>query len=402
MAKRLRKIRRLLAATVVILCLLVALVLIGVHTPPVRRYVTRQVISLLKQQQIDLNTDQLGYNLFNASIDLRNISVRSPRLLDAPPFTTVGRLQINLSLPQLLRGRYVVESGSIEDVDVHYFVDADGRDNLPGPPRDPNEPRKRLDYLISSLKVSNARLRYENRREDIDIALPVSTMGVAGSALTDRHQIQFDSTAGTVRVKDRAADVDRLVGDVDLGENDLIVTKVQLETVGSKAELTGSISQFEAPRADLVVRAIVDAVRAAPLANIKDPVGGELTVDATAKGPLATPAVTAHVSGSSLQFRELRDIELDAQAAYDSAARRTEVSSLRVRGPWGAVNGTGNVATRYSERSRLQATVDGLDAGRLMRALCCRIQLQHESMARSAPSGQASSTSKPRAMARRR
>ena len=222
---------------------------------------------------------------------------------------------------------------------------------------------------ISSLHVSNARLRYENRREDIDIALPVSTMDVAGSALSDRHQIQFDSTAGKVRVKNRAADVDRLVGDVDLGEDDLVVTKVQLETVGSTAELTGSISQFEAPQADLVVRAIVDAVRAAPLANIKDAVGGELTVDATAKGPLATPAVTARVSGSSLQFRELRDIELDAQAAYDSATRRTDVPSLRVRGPWGAVNGTGNVALDTSERSRLQATVDGLDAGQLMRAL---------------------------------
>jgi hypothetical protein len=121
--------------------------------------------------------------------------------------------------------------------------------------------------------------------------------------------------------------------------------------------LTGSISKFEAPQADphgplLRLRA--------PLANIKDPVGGELAIDATAKGPLATPAVTAHVSGSSLQFRDLRDIELDAQAAYDSATRRTEVSSLRVRGPWGAVNGTGNVALDTSERSRLQATSTAL------------------------------------------
>jgi hypothetical protein len=81
-ARRLHKIRRLLAS-VVILCLLVVLVFVGVHTPPVRRYVTRQVISLLKQHQIDLNTDQLGYNLFNASINVPNVRVRSSRLIDA-------------------------------------------------------------------------------------------------------------------------------------------------------------------------------------------------------------------------------------------------------------------------------------------------------------------------------
>jgi hypothetical protein len=54
----------------------------------------------------------------------------------------------------------------------------------------------------------------------------VSTIDVAGNALTDRHQIQFDSAAGRVRIKDRSADVDRLVGNVDLGEDDLSVTKV--------------------------------------------------------------------------------------------------------------------------------------------------------------------------------
>ena len=369
MAKRLRKIRRLLAAAVVILCLLVALVLIGVHTPPVRRYVARQVISLLAQQQIDVNTDELGYNLFNASIALRNINVRSPKLPDAPPFATVGRLRINLSLVQLLRGRYVVESGSIDDVKIHYFVDHDGRDNLPGPPTDPNEPRKRLDYLISALTVSNARLRYENRREDIDIELPVSSMNVAGNQLTDRHQIQFDSSDGSVRFKDRAAAIDRLSGNVEMGDDDLTMTKVELQSVGSRAELTGSISRFEAPQADLVVRAIVDAMRGAPLADIHDTVGGRLSIDATAKGPLATPVVNAHVTGSALQFRDLRDVELDAQAVYDLATRRTELPALRVHGPWGALNGSGKISLDSSGSTQLQADISGLDAAAVMRGL---------------------------------
>ena len=81
------------------------------------------------------------------------------------------------------------------------------------------------------------------------------------------------------------------------------------------------------------------------------------------------PSVSAHVSSSSLQFRDLRDVQLDTTAAYDLAARNAEVSALQVRGPWGAVTGNGVVAVDGSGQSRVQATIDKLDAGSIMRAL---------------------------------
>jgi len=357
---------RLVAA---ILCLLAVLTFVAVQTPPARRFATNQVIALLAREQIEFNTDELGYNLLGASFNLRNVRIRSTTWPDAPVFATIGRLRINMSLMQLLRGRYVVQSGSIEDVDIHYVVDEQGRDNLPRPPKDPNKPEKPLDYLVQKLLVSRAHVRYENRAQQVDAQLPVSSVLVTGNDLTDRHLIHLVGAAGNVQVEDRRVAIDRLEGEVDAGDDDVAIQQLHVETTGARTDLTGSIKRFDAPVADLTVKSTVDAMRVATIAKIDDPVSGTVAIDATAKGPIATPAINAHVTGSSLQFRDLRDAHIDATAAYDLATKRADLSALQLRGPWGAVNASGNVAVEGGGPSRVRATVSGLDAGTIMRAL---------------------------------
>ena len=366
--RRRRTFRRLGIAGGII-CAPIIVGLIAVHTPPARRYLIDQVVALLSREQIEFSTDQLGYNVLNASVNLRNVRVRSTTWPDAPAFATIGRLRLNLSLLQLLRGRYVVQSGTIEDVDVHYVVDEQGRNNLPRPPADPNAPHKPLDYLVSSLSITRAQVRYENRAEQIDAQLPLSSVEVSGNDLTNRHEIQFEAAGGHVRAQDREAAIDRAAGTIDLGEDDVAIERVEVESVGSRADVAGTIKTFDAPVADLTVKSSIDASRVAPLAGVEEPVGGNVTINATAKGPLSTPAIDAHVSGSALQFRDLRDVQLDADAAYDLATRQANISSLQVRGPWGGVSGTGHIATDRGEQSRIQGDISNVDAGAIMRAL---------------------------------
>jgi len=159
-ARAYRRTLRRLTSAFVALCLVAIILFFTIHTRPVRRYAVNKVMALLAEKHIEFQTDELNYNLLKASLDLKNIRVRSVDVPDAPVFATIARAQINLSLPDLLRGRYVVESGSVDGVDVHYFVDEQGRDNLPRPLTDPNKPNEPLNYLISALKISNVRLRY--------------------------------------------------------------------------------------------------------------------------------------------------------------------------------------------------------------------------------------------------
>ena len=363
--RRLRGLR-LVAA---ILCLVAVLTFVAIQTPPARRFAVNQVVALLARERIEFSTDELGYNLLGASFNLRNVRIRSTTWPDAPVFATIGRLRVNMSLLQLLRGRYVVQSGSIEDVDIHYFVDEQGRDNLPRPPKDPNAPEKPLDYLVQKLSVSRAHVRYENRAQQVDAQLPVSSIQVTGNDVTDRHLIHLQAASGDVRVQDRHAAIDRLEGDVDTGDDDVTIQQLHVETTGSRADVSGTIKQFDAPVADLTVKSTVDAMQVAPIAKIEDPVSGTVQIDATAKGPIATPAINAHVTGSSLQYRDLRDAQVDATAAYDLATKHADLSSLQLHGPWGGVTASGNVALEGGGQSRVRATVKGLDAGTIMRAL---------------------------------
>jgi outer membrane protein assembly factor BamA/autotransporter translocation and assembly factor TamB len=252
-----RRALRRLAAFVVILCLIGVVTFFTIHTGPVRRYAVNKVAALLAQRQIGFETDELGYNLLRTSIDLKNVRVRSTRLPDAPVFATIKRARLHLNLFDLLRGRYVVESGTVDGLDVHYFVDEQGRDNLPRPPVDPNKPDQPLDYLIAALSASDAHVRYENRAQQIDVQLPLSSMDVRGNRLTDRHHITLDGAAGHVRVKDRSSSIDRLSGELELGENDLKLVRLDVDSEGSRAEVVDAIYDLTKRRADvssLVVR----------------------------------------------------------------------------------------------------------------------------------------------------
>jgi outer membrane protein assembly factor BamA/autotransporter translocation and assembly factor TamB len=256
-ARAYRRTLRRLTIAFVALCLVVVILFFTIHTRPVRRYAVNKVTALLAQKHIEFQADELNYNLLKASLDLKNIRVRSSEYADAPVFATIARAQLNLSLPDLLRGRYVVESGNVEGVDVHYFVDEQGRDNLPRPLTDPNKPTEPLNYLISGLKVSNVRLRYENRAQQIDAELPVSLADVSGDRLTDRQHVMLTAGMGRVRVKDRTTPIDQLLGEIEWDDNEVKVTKLDVDSEGSRAELADGVydqRQRQANISSLTVR----------------------------------------------------------------------------------------------------------------------------------------------------
>ena len=114
------------------------------HTPSARRFAANHVAALLSDSHISLQADELRYNLFSPSFDLRNVRLGTVAA-DMPPFATIQRARIDLGLGDLLPRWYVVQSGSAQGVNIHYFVNADGIDNLPRPPSDPNQPEHVLD-----------------------------------------------------------------------------------------------------------------------------------------------------------------------------------------------------------------------------------------------------------------
>jgi uncharacterized protein involved in outer membrane biogenesis len=123
-------------------CLGVALLLMiavaALQTAAGRRFALSRVTALLASQQIDFNADELRYNLLDLSLELRDVTIKSARRADVPPFAVIKHLTADLSLHDLIRGRYVVESGAVEGARVLYLVDENG-DNLPRPAVGPEQ-----------------------------------------------------------------------------------------------------------------------------------------------------------------------------------------------------------------------------------------------------------------------
>ena len=354
---------------VVCLAVVVLLVIVlgALHTPPGRRFVMSRVTGLLASRQIEFNADQLRYNLFDLSIDLRDVTIRSARRADDPPFAVIRHLTADLSLFDLLRGRYVVESATADGARVHYLVDENG-DNLPRPPSDPNAPDEPLDYLIADLTITGADVRYDDRVQQIDATLPVRSLTISGDRTTDRHDIALVASDGRVLAQGRDVRLASLAAELELGDDDVEIARATLDAEGSRVELSGTVERFAEPVVDARVRATLDAARAAQLAGVEQRAAGRVSIDGTAKGPASAPDVQARIEGRGLAFRTLESLSLDAEIGYDGETRQVTARSLNAAAPWGRITGNGQVSLEQGP-SRATLRASGLDLATLMRGL---------------------------------
>ena len=187
--------------------------------------------------------------------------------------------------------------------------------------------------------------------------------------LTDRHRIQFTAGKSTLRWQERETVVDRLAGDLDLGADDLKIERLDADALGSHAEVAGLLRTFAAPDVAVRVKGDVDARSAAVFLDVKEEIAGRFAIDATATGPIASPAVDARVSGSAVQFRSLIADQIQANGAYDPSASVADITYAKLDAPWGSASASGQIALDTSHRSHLEAALSGIDASTVMHAL---------------------------------
>ena len=268
-----RSRKRLVLRTIAVsgggLCLVVILLLV-LQSAAVRSFALRRLTAYFAAQRIELQIDDLQYNLFRLSVELRNLRVRSNSSSDLPTFAAIGHARLDLSLTALLRRRYVVESASVEDVDLSYIVDASGHDNLPRIPARPDTPRTPIDVLIAKASAGNVRVRYADMARRVDLVLPLSNVQITGNAITGRHQVRLEGTAGRVQLQRHVGVVDKVTALVDVGRDDLSVDRFQIEALGSRAAVTGTVHNFGAPTLATTLQSMINAERAAAFLSVDD------------------------------------------------------------------------------------------------------------------------------------
>ena len=192
---RLRRLAVIAGGAVLLVLLLVA----GLHTPPAKRYVLSQVTRLLADSQIAFTAQRLDYNLFNLSLVLQDVTLRAVGAEDMPAFAHIDRATVDMSLFALLRGQYVIERGTVTRPTIHVVLDEGDRSNLPQLPsrEDAGARAEPIDYLIRQFSISDAQLRFEDRRQRLDVRLPVTSIEVQGQQVS-RHRVRLTAGGGQV------------------------------------------------------------------------------------------------------------------------------------------------------------------------------------------------------------
>jgi autotransporter translocation and assembly factor TamB len=106
---RVRRLLRITLYSLGVLAAIAGLLLMGLHTPPAKRYVLSRVTEWLSTREIDLQARSIDYNLFGLSLQVDDLTVTGKEVAGAPPFARIARLSLNMSFRDLLRGIYGVQ-----------------------------------------------------------------------------------------------------------------------------------------------------------------------------------------------------------------------------------------------------------------------------------------------------
>jgi hypothetical protein len=338
-----------------LLCLLVVLALGVLQSPQVHRFALGRLTTFLASQDVELQVGDFRYSVLGLSVDVRNLRVGARGLANRPAFATIGHAHLNLSLTDLLRGRYVLESGDVQDVDINYIVDASGRDNLPRLAGIERHQRSRSTFssraFLFRVHASDTRI------SGSDSSSPRCCRASTSQEVRSLGDIRSDSRAPAARFKCaiNTTPSNRIVGLLESGNDDFTIERLHVDGFGSRAEVSGVVRHFAAPELGLVMHANFDAARVASLLGTKDSVTGSIAVDADATGALSAPVIEGRATATAVQFRSLAAATASVRASYDGKTRSATVSSARLEAPWGHVSATGQLALDRSRPSRVRA-----------------------------------------------
>jgi outer membrane protein assembly complex protein YaeT len=361
---RRRGIGRHLAVAAALLAALVVAGLIGLHTPPGRRWVLAQALGWLRARQIAVSLEDLDYNLATMRLSLRAFEMRGVDP-DLPPLVAADRVVVDLSASSLLWGRLVVDEGRVEGVHVHYVITGEGADNVPPPSSASEDP---LELLLRDVQVDGGVVRYENRQLDVDAVLPIETVAVTGNATTDRHHVQLVARGGTLRQHARTLPLESLAAIVDAGDDDARLERVTAIGGGVSVTAGGAVTGFADPRLDVALDGQLDLERVAALLAVPERLAGQVTLRGRVRGPLGAPDVEAHVESEAFQARTLDPARVTADVRLAAGATRLDIDAFDVTAPFGRVAGRADVSLDAGP-SRAAITAEAVDVARVLAGL---------------------------------
>jgi outer membrane protein assembly factor BamA/autotransporter translocation and assembly factor TamB len=322
------------AAAVIVAMALVSIA--AAHLPFVRARVFNWARAQVAQSYgVSIEADELRYNLFTTSVELRNPSLSTGR---EPPFFRAESLRVALNR-SVLWGTVRVERLALVRPRVTIVRHADGTTNLPAsrtePPSSASSPLNLgvIDLRQLSVEIQDEAANRALRAGPIDLTLDSNSANPATGA--------FGPAAFTVTARETLSGT--AGGRLGFDGTRLSVAELNVETPEGRLALSGWIDLLaETLNVNAQGTLDVNLARAARFVDLAAPTpAGSARAQFTIGGTAVDPSLRFVITGQDLAYRSIAGATLTANASY--AAGRLAIDAFEVTSPFGTASISGEL-----------------------------------------------------------
>ena len=311
--------RRLLAGTGLVL-VLSGFSLFAVHTRAVRRFVLVQVQVLVRRTQgLQLEADDLDYNLLTSRFELRKVVLKGVRLSDLPAPLQAQRVVVLLPVWRLIRGSFETARIQIDGLSVSWITSRDGRSNWPAFATTGG--RTTGGPLIV---VTGSDLVLRDDRNSLLLQLQHGRVSAAWDAAKQGYGIALEGASGRLQWEQTRLALDQLrVKSVFLNDG-FTVESMRLVSGESHVDLSGAISGSPA-RIEASADLTLNLPQLRQALGLTVPAQGELLAQLKAAGPLEGFQLAADVRSEGLVINGLQFRRPVATASMDTGTGEVQI-----------------------------------------------------------------------------
>jgi outer membrane protein assembly complex protein YaeT len=353
---------------------LLVVALVVLHTPPVGRVIQRKATGWLEQEyQAKAEFRDLHYNLLKGSISLRHLRISSASVPGMPPFLEAADAYLNIGTIPTLRSFLTLQDLRLEGLRIRIIVDEQGRTNLPVSRS--KEPLESLpNFLVESGQIRNASLLFEDRRENIAVAVPSWQLDLGGQmgGLLHNFTLRTNQPA-TAGYKTRSLPLTGLVLRGRFARDRLDIDEMELTSGRSAVRGTGSVRDLPDPVLHLRIEPRVDMKEAARFAGVDAGLAGVVTAALDVEGSFDNLKIHGNVKGDSITAAGYPAAAFSSALAWSDM--RLELRRLAARFPDATVDGSAAISFAEERLSSAGLQLNNFDLLPLMHFLGLPVRL---------------------------
>lgn len=320
--------------------ILVAVILVLLHTRPVRVQILRFLESSLeKKQGLRLTARSLNYNLLSLRIKLANVSLSGIGKDNMPVFLEAEEIKVHLPLAIFFKKGIILSSLMIKHPRLNYYIGINGEKNIPFRPRaEAHMPN----FRIKRMNIEEAHIRYKDKTRQLGGEL--TGVGIQAHWIKEKgHSAQIHmGNGGSILYKDIEYGLNELLVMGQIDESHVDFDRIELNVSNSQFEFSGGLSDFTrmAVSGDVNVKLDMEDLR--KIFPEMGAISGRLNLEGEVEGPLKKPTAQLSLNGKIQSFHNLEDFFVAAEAIWKD--NRLTISPLELSSPQGRLMGTASLS----------------------------------------------------------